>query len=416
MLVTPLIALAMLQSAEAPSLAELIADRDIAAVEARIDNAENEVVHWSAIATMMTVFTRDERAVTLLNRLLDRDDVDPALRRELTELAADAALRSGQYAQASARLSELLAGDSLEATEREHMARTAAIVAALADESPQTRPRHDVAEIDIARDAAGLRRVEMAVNGVGTQAVLDSGASFSVVREAMVAPLGLRRIAGTFEVAAGHGGTVEAGLVMADGLEIGNSALADVVFLVLPDDALTFLGGQYTIDVIAGFPVIYALDRLTFARTEAGETLAFGGEPAHLQAPSNLILEGLQPIVLANLDGTEQRLRLFLDTGATATLLDASALARLPEAWVSAEAGARTIAGAGGEAELSARTVQALPLRFGETVVPLADISLVTAPDVPGQDGILGQDVLNAGSGYVIDFYEMRFEILGLDS
>lgn len=415
MFAAPLVLLAALQSAEAPSLADLIADRNIAAVEARIDTAEDEVERYSAIATMMTVFTRDERAVTLLTRLLDRDDVDPALRRELVELAADAALRSGQYALAAGHLSELLEGDRLETIEREHMARTAAIMQALAAEAPQTRTRHDVAEIPIRRDAAGLRRVSMAVNGTSTEAVIDTGASFSVVRESMVEPLGLRRIPGEFDVAAGHGGTVQAGLAMADTLEIGESALSNVVFLILPDAALTFLGGQYTIDVMAGFPVIYDLDRLTFARSDDGETLAFGGEPAHLQQPSNLILEGLRPIVLANLDGTEQRLRLFLDTGATATLLDASALDRMPADWVADALSEQAIAGAGGEASLAARNVPALPLRFGETIVPLADISLLMTPDAPGQDGILGQDVLTAGSGYVIDFYEMRFEIISLD-
>jgi hypothetical protein len=70
------------------------------------------------------------------------------------------------------------------------------------------------------------------------------------------------------------------------------------------------------------------------------------------------------------------------------------------------------LGGAGGEVTHNdALAIASIDVNAGGRTVTLQDVR-VTEND-RNQHGLIGQDLLRSGSGYVLDFDAMRFELLG---
>lgn len=121
-------------------------------------------------------------------------------------------------------------------------------------------------------------------------------------------------------------------LGIAKRLRIGNAMLANVVFYVLPDSDWR-IPRSYHVSAIIGLPVLMALGRLQFVNS-AAPTLSYDvshGRSAGRAGPhSNMLLSGLDPLVLVRVPGAVRPLRMELDTGADRTDFTHDALAKSP--------------------------------------------------------------------------------------
>jgi hypothetical protein len=164
------------------------------------------------------------------------------------------------------------------------------------------------------------------MNGADQDAVIDTGAGFSTITRSVADRLGVALLDEEVSVTSGSREEVKTQLGMLDTLNFGDAVLMNVVFIVVPDEALSFSGGAYTINAIIGLPVFLELKRLEFVRGKDSESLIYGPGAGNASGRANMLLDGVEPMVLPKSDRAAPPLRLFIDTGGARTLLYASAL------------------------------------------------------------------------------------------
>ncbi len=408
-LAAALIAAAAQAQQPAPSLAQALQDEnprslELALGEKKMAKPERRL----AKGLLAAMLNRDDDAEALLSASAHDKKLSPEMRREAAETLAGVRLRIGDFAGAAAMLDAADEIEALDADER----RARNFVAPLASAPRIERAPLKPGAVAVTRDMAGLARADALVNGAPQDAVLDTGAAYSTIVESVAERLNLRFFDGAVSVGAAAVEDVPARIAIADTLLLGGAEFKNIVFIVLPDEALSFAGGQYTIETIIGFPVLSRLERLTFAADDSGETLSFAPSPASARA-GNLYLDGLSPVVLAKTEGADAPLRMVLDTGAAATNLSLEAVRAHPALAEKAESRSASYGGAGGTVEREdALAIPELALDISGAPVTLRDVMVLASGQASRRDGLLGQDVLRSGTGYVLDFRAMTLELL----
>jgi predicted aspartyl protease len=290
------------------------------------------------------------------------------------------------------------------------------VLEALEGMAAQSGPSMPTGETVVTRDAAGLPLAAVAIEGQPQPVILDTGANLSVIVSSRAAALGLRMLDAQVSVASPVAEQTSVQLAIADRLEIGGAEFRNVVFLVLSDEALTFAEGRYTIEAILGFPVLSHLGRLTFSSSDAGETMAFQpsvrrDDPAN---PPNLLVDGLTPKVIACLRPENAPVQMALDSGAQTSSLRPRFAEAFPERMAATSVSTEAVGGVGGAVMRESQSIAMLELGFGpNSSASLADVPLnAESLNQPGDHGRIGQDVLRARGGYVLDFGTMRFDLV----
>ncbi len=220
------------------------------------------------------------------------------------------------YKNAVAVTSKLLAGfkSMLDSTDTEDFKNAGIIWESGKEIKPQTCVKSGDTKLEIEKDLAGLNNIKLKVNGVESEFIFDTGANFSTITESLAKKMKLKLLEGKLKVGTATDIKVDAGLAYAESMEIGNIKYQNVLFLVLPDEALTFAGGFYKIDGIIGFPVIKEMQEISLT-------------PAHLYVPmipseketKNLCLNSFMPVI--NVTHNNDSLAFTFDTGARTTCL-----------------------------------------------------------------------------------------------
>lgn len=338
---------------------------------------------------------------------------DPALRRAALTVLTGAAFASGDYAGAARsgrQLEEALrtAGRTHEA---EGVGRTWRLAALLAGRPGQSgTPVPGSAEVH--RDAVGMNRMAITVNGTALDSVIDTGAGLSVLSAGTARQLGLTPVEGGVDVGNSVDSTVPVRVAIVDRLEIAGNVLRNVPFLIIADEALSFAlpTGRYEIKAILGLPVLRALGRVRIEA--AGRFEVLGPAPAGEAGAQNMYGVGDEIYVDAALGG--RPVALELDTGANRTSLTARyAAANAAAVAALARRDARS-AGAGGARVQPVARWTDVPVAVGgrELVLPEISIALPAAGGPPPQlNGTLGQDVLRRFDSYTLDFRAMRLSL-----
>ncbi|MEQ8178145.1 MAG: aspartyl protease family protein [Amphiplicatus sp.] len=360
-----------------------------------------------AEGVLASMLNRDAEAENLLSRSAGDRKLSAELRRHAADSLAGVRLRTGDFSGVAAMLDAADAIEPLDADQR----RARNFVEPLAHAPRIVRGKLTPARIKLTRDMADLPRAEALINGAQQEAVLDTGAAYSTIVESAAKRLGFRFFDGAVSVGAAAVEDVPARVAIADALSFGGIEFQNVIFIVLPDEMLSFADGQYTIEAIIGFPVLSRLERLTFEADKEGEWLSF--TPSRKQASGNLYLDGLSPVVLADVDGLDSPLRLVLDTGAHVTNLSRAAVQNNPALATKAEERSARFGGAGGSVEEEdALIIPELSLTIAGRPVTLQDVMVLSGGQASRRDGLLGQDVLRSGRGYVLDFRAMSLKLL----
>jgi len=364
---------------------------------------------------VLSEFEGDDAAAIrqLSESLLSGHLDDPDKQAAFTELGT-VYLRDQQYSLAvSAFESALKLSNKVGAEETEQISRALANAGAFSGIPRMTKTVMNHDPIPLTRDAMDLPRAEVKINGNQVDAIVDTGASNSVVSVSTAKLLNLRMLRAKGSVTSAGIGRVPAQFGVADTLRFAGHEFRNVPFIVLADEALTVPVevGVAKLEPIIGVSVLRLLGRFEISRDGGKERLQVAFGELNSDMPANLILAGTLPVVLlgANADGTQ--LRMALDTGANRTSLAPVAIAKHPQLTAGATLGKTSMAGAGGiAANNSATIVPQISLRIGTGTSQLSHVPVSPGPD--NCEGTLGQDALRFGRGYVIDFVHMTVNVL----
>ncbi len=282
------------------------------------------------------------------------------------------------------------------------------ITAALISVPPQTIERNGELVVKYKRDIANLIKVPVTMNNKSDDFIFDTGANFSTISESEAKKMNVHMLNATFGVMSSSKASVSTGLGVADKLEIGNVIFRNVVFLVMPDKALKFLGGLYKIKGIIGLPVIAQMGQIEIRKNHniIGTTAVIEN---HIL---NLGLEGNTPFVAATF--FEKEHIYIFDTGAAASVFGKRFNAAYAEKLTTAKDGTAHVGGAGGVQKVVTRTAKNISYNFGKgnSVLKVISIQLNGVSDAIGNFyGIIGEDVFMHWEVMTINFDLMFVEV-----
>jgi hypothetical protein len=400
-----LLLFAALAACGAAGLRELAETRQLFLLREALQQHEwNETETLFYRGMVASRFGQEAEGIDDLTRFL-ASQPSPGRRHEAYEELAAALARQGRFREAARNLTEALSLTPPD--ERDNNANKQSLYAALADTPPQSVAFGPDVPVHATFNALGSWDVPVAANGRQAQWIFDTGANWSTLSAGEADRLGLEILESDAYVAGSTGKRNALRLAVASDLRIGRAHLKHVIFLVLPDDSL-FVGPlNYQIRGILGLPAIRALGQVGISpngdfRIEPGRTE--GGTP-------NMFFDGLSPIV--EVWHGDRRMRMFLDTGANASLLYRSFRSALTKDEI-ARLTARDEKTAGVGAVIVRRTevVPALRLFVSGRPLDLSNVGLLTtAPEGDGRyrDGVLGTDALRPG--FALDFGAMQFRL-----
>lgn len=248
-------------------------------------------------------------------------------------------------------------------------------------------------------------RVPLTIQGTKFAFALDTGANLSVVMRSEAQKLGLEIRPANLVVSTSTARKVVGDLTVASEVEIGKIRYRNVVFLVLPDDLLTFSDGQ-RIPGLVGFPLVDAMGEVRFRRDNVMEIPSKPPRRPH----QNLALDDLDPLLQVRYGKDDLLCR--LDTGANHTVFYEPFFRRYRERIESS--GHRLTAkaaGVGGVQEIPAYRLPRMALTLASAGVNLRRIEVYTQSIRPPEENYifcnLGLDALTKFRSYTLNFRDM---------
>lgn len=265
-------------------------------------------------AVLNNAFNQLEDSEQSIKDLLDQKDVLPdSLLFKLYEIQYDNALKRYRYQEAKEAIQTILSNYEtfLDDEDKDDYNNTLKICTALANTPAQSVNIRQFTKINIEKDIAGLNTIKTFVGNDSLNFVFDTGANFSTTTESVAQQLNMKPIPVDIKVGSITGDKVSAQLAVCKQLSIGNIEVSNVIFLVLPDEALSFPQINYHIYSILGFPVIEAFKEVRI--TKNGEFIVPIKTSECAEAP-NLAMKGLTPLIYLD------HKHFTFDTGADQTM------------------------------------------------------------------------------------------------
>jgi Aspartyl protease len=282
-----------------------------------------------------------------------------------------------------------------------------------------------VQTVQIAGDFTLARTGEeypVSIDGKTFSAQFDTGAEISVITATTAKNWGVRMLEGTATLH-GYGGgafTAQPGFIPV--LTIGKAELHNVAVYVTADENLYIAEIKHQANALLGFPVVYALGRLTFAKD--GSLSVAAKSPAadprtdvHLWFSGHALLLPLGTVPVMDggkVTGMSEPRLFMLDTGSGSSYLTDHYLAEHGDAFHGPPPEMARLAGAGGIVEIPAYGARGLSLSIGANGMTLNGphiLSKAVGGEVEHYYGLIGQDLLRGFSSYTLDFRTNAFSV-----
>jgi len=358
-------------------------------------------------------FNRNELSIRRVDSFMHikKDDWYEREIAQLLEMQQDNFSKTSRY-KAAADMGKLLRqhyNKALPADELDDIGNTGKIWAALAGVAPQLATPHADVRIQMKRDKANLRNVPVATGGGSDDFIFDTGANISTITSSCADKLGLRRMHTSFEVKGFQGISVTSDVGVADSLNIGGFVIRNVVFMIMPDEALSFPQIDFHIHGIIGYPVFRAMQEVHISKSDV---LTIPATPSPLPAgmKENLALHGLFPMVQMGTDH-DDLMNFHFDTGAKTTDLFNNYY-ELHRRWINRKGDYKIMefGSAGGTKKMAAYVLEDFNLYIGNTKATLPRITIMTK-SIKGRRelvyGNIGQDVMDLFDEMTLNFEYM---------
>jgi len=268
--------------------------------------------------------------------------------------------------------------------------------------------RRSDTKLSMKRDLAGLYNTPVTYNESTFDFVFDTGANFSTITESYAKKLELIFTEGKIKVGAITGLKIDAKIAWAKSFHIGNMEIRNALFLVLPDEDLSFAGGAYKINGIIGFPVIAEMGEVIISKE--GE-LTVPLTPS-VSEKGNLLLDGFTPLV--EVDYKNSPMCFTFDTGAKTTMLYVPFL-RDYEKEITSVYKLEDIkfGGAGGDVKVNGYNLKDVELKISDDKIILSGVSLIAESLKEKEEfmyGNLGQDFISR-----FDYMDINFKYMTID-
>ncbi|MDP4227209.1 MAG: retropepsin-like aspartic protease [Bacteroidota bacterium] len=268
-------------------------------LEAFLDNAFNRLI-------------KSQQDISYVLR--EKNSVPDSLKFRLFKIREDNFLKTYNYRGAKKTASFILKNykNYLSLREKEDEENNLKTYSALKNAPSQKVVILQNTEIKMIKDIAGLKNLKVSANHDTLNFIFDTGANFSTTSQSVAKRLKMNIIPGLIEVNTSTGVKVKAQLAVCKQLNLGNIEIRNAVFLVLPDQSLSFPQIKYQIYGILGYPVIESFREVQITRD--GNFIVPKNETVFL-GNSNLSMNGLAPLIC--IEGKHYT----FDTGADHTLL-----------------------------------------------------------------------------------------------
>jgi hypothetical protein len=294
----------------------------------------------------------------------------------------------------------------LEDDEKEDIPDDINLWSALKDAEPQTIIKQGEVTIPVKKDIANLWNIPVTINDENTDFIFDTGANFSVIVESLAKKFGLKLIDTKMKVGSITGAKVDCKVAVCPSMKIKDITINNAVFLVLPDDALSF--GFYKIKGIVGNPVIRSFEEI---RIVFDTSIIVSAAPSK-SSVQNLAFHGFTPVIQM-FRGTDTLIFTF-DSGAMATMLYRPYFdAYKNEIEDKLKLVDITIGGAGGMKTIKGYYIPSLELTTNGKTGKLSNTSLLSEFSKNKDKffyGNLGQDYFENFKEMTINFKEMFIE------
>lgn len=245
------------------------------------------------------------------------------------------------------------------------------------------------------------------VDTVNEDFIFDTGANLSTISESQAKKMKLKIIEQSVEVGSSTQKKILSKLAVADSFYVGNILFENVLFIVMPDEQLTFPQFNYSIKGIIGFPVIHQLGEVHLNK----DGKIFVPKVVSKKTEQNMFFDDLNPVVRVFSD--KDTLLFTFDTGAEHTELSFKYFnehkADIEE---KGEMQINERGGAGGKVAVKEYILSNFPLTIGTHKTSLDKIP-VTLEEYEFNkyfDGNLGQDVFIKFNSLIINFNNMYID------
>lgn len=376
------------------------------------DNINNsELSEWESMyinALILNLQSKNIESNQLILQLTDKfmDSIPDTLKVQLYETRMKNSVNMFDYKDALYCTNFVIDNymNLLDSNEADDMKNSRVIWKAASDIQAETIEITGDSKIKIKKDMAGLINIPVKCGGVEEDFIFDTGANFSVVNDTYAKKMKLIMLPGKIKVGSVTGTMNDSRLAYAELIEIGNMKCRNVLFLVLPDDALSFAGGLYVINGILGLPVIKEMKEIHIMEKEI-----FIPKQKTSVAFSNLLIDGFIPVIEV-VEGSDS-LAFTFDTGARKTLLYSSYYEKYKTAIDKKyEPEDIEFGGAGGTIKVKGFKLESNNFKIGTSSLKLEDVSLI-AENIKDHDksffGNLGQDYMGEFSQMILNFEDM---------
>jgi hypothetical protein len=330
---------------------------------------------------------------------------------QLLEVQLNNYIKLGKYEGATSIVRLILKneGGKLRADEVKELKNNLKMVESLRGVPKQEIEMNAPEGIEFTRDVANLININVECGGIKQNAVFDTGANLSVVVDSVAKKMNIVKTGDSISVKAATGAEIFAGIGVAKELKINNILLKNVLFLIFPNEALSF-GTFYKIDMVIGFPVIRDLGQIIFDLKE-NQIFVTNRE---LDQEGNMFLNGLTPVIDVKFEN--ENLLFTFDSGAKETHFNKfflSTLEKYPQYKVTDDS--IMVGSAGGIITKKVNKTESVKLTVAGKEITLKNVNIFKEDMLEISEflhGNLGQDVISSGSGFIMDFKKMVFKIL----
>lgn len=328
---------------------------------------------------------------------------------KLLEVQAENFLHCHEYQKASAVYAAILTNYSklLDSSSTESYRNVQNLFGALAGVPPQKMHKSDEVLLHSYRNAFNHMMTPVSVNGMKEEFIFDTGADLSTISESQAIKMQLKMIDQSASINSSTQNVVQSKLAVADSIYVGDILFENVVFIVMPDEQLTFPEINYSIKGIIGFPVINQMGEVHLLMNGH----IFIPKEVKRKQMQNMFFEGLTPVV--RLNSKKSRLLFTFDTGARSSELSLKYFnEHKTQVKRKGELQKNLRGGAGGIVEVTEYVLSDFPLAIGPHQISLEKIP-VTLEEYWFNayfDGNLGQDVFMKFNSLIINFENMYID------
>jgi len=346
-----------------------------------------------------------EEKIRLVNS--DMENIPDSLRLKLYEVKKDNAIKLFNYKEAQKTVDTILNAyrEYLSPNEVTDLENDLKIWSAVQNIPAQKININKYTVLKMKKDLAGLNNLTVSSNQDTLNFIFDTGANLSTTSQSVAKRLKMKIIPVNIEVGTITGLKVLAQLAVGDSLKMGEISMHNIIFLVLPDEAMAFPQINYQIYGILGFPVIAALEEIEIS--QEGDFIVTNKE-ADLSNSFEMAMNELTPLIY--IDG----MHFTFDTGADKTIFYTSFYSEnsdeIDEKYQPEKI---SFAGAGGQSEYEGFVINYTLKNFGNPVT-LKNIQLLKEKIKEDETvyGNIGRDLIQQFNKMTINFERMliKFE------